>query len=141
MIGLEYPLGANQRVLHGPWGALTTTGYGGEAQVHALNGAWLNIDNRVGYVVLRGDGRTNVIRYHDEAQGSGRVPQLQEWISLVGDPETRPPADPCWTCVVTFVNQAANETERWASRVRFSVQEGQAACKIGEESVVFEGSD
>lgn len=141
VIGLEYPLGANQRVLHGPWGTLTTTGYGGEARVHALNGAWLNIDNRIGYVVLRGDGRPNVIRYHDAAQGVGRVPQLQEWISLVGEPEAQPPASPCWTCVVSFVNQTANETERSAATVRFAVQDRLAVCKIGEETVVFEVSD
>jgi len=140
VIGLEYPLGSNHRTLHGPWGTLQTTGYGGQAKIHTLHGDWLNIDNQVGYVVLRTDGRRNVIRYHDESQGAGRVPQLQEWISLVGEPDPEPPAEPTWDCVVTFLNQTAKETERWATRVQFSVQERQATCTIGEETLVVDFS-
>jgi len=135
VVGLEYPLGANRRVLYGPWGTRQTTGYGGDAKLHSLAGGWLNIDNQVGYVVLRGDGRRNMMRYHDETQGVGRVPQLQEWISLVGDPDAEPLARPAWTCLVTFLNQTASETERWASQVRFSVQDQQVVCMIGEETI------
>ena len=138
VIGLEYPLGSNHRVLYGPWGTLKTTGYGGQVKIHTLHGDWLNIDNRVGYVVLRTDGRRNVIRYHDESQGSGRVPQLQEWISLVGETDPEPSANPSWDCVVTFLNQTAKETERWATRVQFSVQDGQAQCVIGEETLAVD---
>jgi len=140
VIGLEYPLGSNHRVLAGPWGTVKTTGYGGQARVHALHGNWLNIDNQVGYVVLRSGGRGNVIRYHDESQGFGRVPQLQEWISLVGEPDAEPPANPRWDCVVTFLNQTAKDTERWATRVQFSVQDRQAQCTIGEETLAVEFS-
>lgn len=140
VIGLEYPLGSNRRVLYGPWGALKTKGYGGQAKIHNLHGDWLNIDNQIGYVVLRTDGRPNVIRYHDESQGSGRVPQLQEWISLVSEPDSEPPANASWDCVVTFLNQTAKETERWATRVQFSVQDRQAKCVIGEETLAIDFS-
>lgn len=140
VIGLEYPLGSNHRVLFGPWGTLKTTGYGGQAKIHTLHGDWLNIDNQVGYVVLRTDGRRNVIRYHDQSEGSGRVPQLQEWLSLVGETDPEPPVDPTWDCLVTFLNQTAKETERWATRVQFSVQDRQARCTIGEETMAVDFS-
>lgn len=130
VIGLEYPVDANHRVLHGSWGPMKTTGYGGRAKVHDLAGNWLNIDNRVGYVVLRSDNRTNVIRYHDETQGFGRVPQLQEWISLVGESD---PTEPTWACVVTFLNQSAQETARSAANTRFDVQGNTATCRFGDE--------
>lgn len=133
VIGLEYPLGSNERVLHGAWGALKTTGYGGEARIHVLAGNWLNIDNQVGYVVLRSDGWQNVFRYHDESRGMGRVPQLQEWISLVGEAEPASFADPTWDCIVTFLNQTAEETQRWADRVEFTVRDRLAVCTVGDE--------
>ena len=85
IIGLEYALGSNTRALHGQFGVLKTTGRGGDAKTHALSSNWLNIDDRIGYVVCRGGGATNVMRHHDYRGGSGRVPKLQEWISLVGD--------------------------------------------------------
>ncbi len=134
VIGLEYPVGSNSRNLYGRWGAMETTGHGGQAQVHTLAGNWLNIDNRVGYVVLRTDGRENAIRYHDESQGSGRVPHLQEWISLVGEADSQLSASPGCDCVVTFLNQTAKETETQGLRLEFSVQNGQARCVIGEET-------
>jgi hypothetical protein len=134
VIGLEYPLGSNSRTLYGPWGSVKTTGYGGEAKVRTLPGDWLNIENCIGYVVLRSDGRRNVIRHHDESQGFGRVPQLQEWISLVGETEPIPPATPSWACIVTFLNQTAEETAKWCRRVQFSVKNHAARCVIGPET-------
>ncbi|MCL4192591.1 MAG: hypothetical protein KJZ87_12740, partial [Thermoguttaceae bacterium] len=138
VIGLEYPLGSNERVLHGAWGAIKTTGYGGAARIHALAGNWLNIDNQVGYVVLRSDGRPNVFHYHDENRGTGRVPQLQEWISLVGETAPVSFADPTWDCIVTFLNQTAEETQRWADRVEFTVSDRSAVCTIGDEKFTFD---
>jgi len=133
VIGLEYPVDSNHRVLYGPWGAMKTTGYGGRARVHVLAGNWLNIDHRVGYVVLRPDGRANVIRYHDESRGSGRVPQLQEWLSLVGEGDALRPSKPSWACVVTFLNQPAEHTARWAAQARFRAHGDTATCEIGKD--------
>ncbi|MBN2578976.1 MAG: hypothetical protein JXB10_08290 [Pirellulales bacterium] len=134
VIGLAYPLGSNERTLYGPWDSLQTRGYGGRAAIHCLAGDWLNIDNRAGYVVRRTDGRRNVIRYHDESRGFGRVPQLQEWISLVGDADPLPSAAPTWACVVTFLNQSAQDTKQWSSRVQFSAEDRQATCTVGKET-------
>lgn len=133
VIGLEYPVDSNHRVLHGPWGAMRTTGYGGQATVHTLTGNWVNIDNRVGYVILRSDKQTNIIRYHDESQGFGRVPQLQEWISLVGEREGTLSSASTWACVVTFLNQSAEETSRWAGQVRFQTHGDRATCAVGQD--------
>jgi len=135
VVGLEYPLGSNHRVLHGPWGKLAAQGYGGEAKIHTLDGDWLNIDERVGYVVRRADGQRNLIRYHDESRGSGRVPKLQEWISLVGQNEAMPPSAPSWACVVTFLNQTARDTASRAGDVQFRVEGNAATCQIGEETI------
>ncbi|NLE38754.1 MAG: hypothetical protein GX621_12085, partial [Pirellulaceae bacterium] len=128
-------LGSNSRTLHGPWGERKTTGYGGEAAVHSLEGNWLNIDDRVGYVVLRSDGRPNLIRHHDESRGFGRVPQLQEWISLVGEAEPLDASTPVWICVVTFLSQSAADTAASLEKVRFDVQGDVATCRIGDDVI------
>lgn len=135
VVGLEYALGSNHRTLHGPWGARKTTSYGGKAAVHVLEGNWLNIDDQVGYVVLRSDNRLNVIRYHDESRGVGRVPQLQEWISLVGeaDPVALPASS--WACVVTFLNKTAKDTAKLAETARLEVDGDKATCRMGEDEI------
>jgi len=132
IIGLEYELGTNQRELHGQFGTLTAIGYGGQAQVRELKTDWLNIGGRVGYVVCRSDGRQNVVRYHDAARGSGRVPQLQEWISLVGEADAARLSPEAWNCVVTFLNQEARQTADWATRVKLEVQAETARCRVGD---------
>ncbi|MCC6126143.1 MAG: hypothetical protein IT426_14370 [Pirellulales bacterium] len=134
IIGLEYPLGQNERQLHGPWGVLKTEGYGGRSQVRKLSGDWLNIGDAVGFVVRRGNGQKNLIRYHDEAKGEGRVPQLQEWLSLVGEADPSSLAKESWACVVTFLNQPSRQTESWASRIRFAVEGDRATCTNGVET-------
>jgi hypothetical protein len=135
VIGMEYPLGQNHRELHGPWGTLKTTGYGGRSRVRELSGDWLNISDAVGFVICRGDGQKNLIRYHDEAKGEGRVPQLQEWISLVGEADPPTFAKESWACVVTFLNQPSAQTKDWASRIRFVIEGDRATCTIGEEAI------
>lgn len=132
---MEYQLGQNQRELHGPWGTLKTTGYGGRSQVKPLDGDWLNIGDAVGFVIRRGDGVKNLIRYHDEAKGEGRVPQLQEWISLVGEDNSPTLAKESWACVVAFLNQPSAQTKGWASRVKFTVEGDRATCTIGDEAI------
>jgi hypothetical protein len=138
VIGLEYPLGSNERSLYGPWGTVKTTGYGGHSQVRALFGDWLNIGDAVGFVVRRGDGQKNLMRYHDESQGEGRVPQLQEWISLVGEADPSSLPHESWACVVTFLNQPSAKTKDWTSRVRFVAEGDRATCTIGEETIAVE---
>ncbi|MBN1854010.1 MAG: hypothetical protein JW829_14870 [Pirellulales bacterium] len=135
VIGLEYPLGSNHCLLHGPWGTRTTTAYGGQAKIDALEGNWLNIDGRVGYVVVRSDGQRNIMHYHDENQGIGRVPQLQEWISLVGETGPISPSAADGACVVTFLNQPAQETARWVERVQLQLQDNETICRIGDDVI------
>jgi len=121
IVGLEYPLGGNRRVLRGAFGRLETIGTGGrEARVIPLESSWLSINARVGYVIRRVPDRPNMIRYHDETQGTGRVPALQEWISLTGDAGgTRIGAEPTWTCIVTLLNADAALTRGQDKTVRF----------------------
>ena len=124
VIGLDYPLGRNTRILHGAFGRLEAQGTGGTRKVHILDTDWLNIDGRVGYVVRRLDGISNVMRFHDETEGSGRVPKLQEWISLVGEPEGQAPPANVWTCVVTLLNATAEETAGIAKTVTLEERDG-----------------
>ncbi|MBN1419639.1 MAG: hypothetical protein JXP34_12750, partial [Planctomycetes bacterium] len=138
IIGLEYPVGGNARTLRGAFGAVTATGCGGEAATRLLRSDWLNIDDRVGYVIARTDGVPNVIRHHDLAGGEGRVPKLQEWLSLVGEDEPALPAGGSWACVVTFLAQPAGETAEWARRVRLVADGSRGTCRIGDETIAVE---
>ncbi len=138
VIGLEYDLGKNTRALHGDFGTLEVMGYGGEVKTHQLKCNWLNIDNRIGYVICRSDGPLNIIRYHDKDAGSGRVPKLQEWLSLVGEFPPSLPSDRNWACVVTGLNQDAQETARWSRQVQFVVNGNWATVKFGKISVTAE---
>jgi hypothetical protein len=142
IIGHEYDVGTNERTLHGRFGSLQVVGVGGEAKVHEWHTDWLNLGDRVGYVVRRVEGHDNIVRYHDLAKGSGRVPKLQEWFSLIGD---RDPASLAnqgdWACVVTFLNQPATETAEWVRRVDFRVDGDAAICRVGDNLVSVDFSD
>jgi len=137
VIGLEYEFGKNAHTLFGQHGALTTLGVGGDQpRVVELATDWLNISDRIGYVVRRYPATTNVMRFHDEVAGTGRVPKLEEWISLIGekDPGTAP-SDSDWACLVTFANQTKAQTAQEAGRVRFSVSGDTAVCRIGDKEI------
>ncbi len=136
IIGHEYPLDSNRRAIFGQFGREELVGLGNQETVHHLKTNWLNLGGRVGYVVCRHGARSNLMRYHDQTDGFGRVPKLQEWFSLVGD------ANPGssivgsdWACVVTFLNQTPQETADWADRVQFEVAEHVATCDLGDDVV------
>ena len=136
VVGHEYDLGTNERVFHGPFGTQQVVGVGGEAKTHEWRTDWLNVGDRIGYVVCRVEGHENLVRYHDLAQGTGRVPKLLEWFSLIGDPDSTAMADQGdWACIVTFLNQPAGDTERWAGRLQFIADGDQATCRIGANMV------
>jgi hypothetical protein len=136
VVGHEFELGANQRTLFGPFGQQVVSGYGPKnAEVREWEANWLNVGNRIGYVVRRGHRRPNVIRYHDLSRDSGI---LQEWYSLVGDKDTRRlAAEGDWACVVAFLNQSAEDTASWADadRVKFEVAGDEATCRIAEHTI------
>jgi len=136
VIGADYDLGTNERILQGAFGSRQLVGVGGETQTIEWFTDWLNVGDRVGYVVRRIQGRENVFRYFDQTQGTGRVPQLQEWFSLIGDREQATPADQGdWACIVTFLNQPAAETKAWADRVEFNADGDHAACRIAKDTI------
>ncbi len=136
IVGLEYEIGRNERRLFTAAGKIRTLGKGGEPAVRVLETDWLNIADRVGHVVCRQPARRNVVRHHDEAAGSGRVPQLQEWLSLIGDDDSaRPASGEDWACLVTFLNQKHGDTARAAKRVQFTVVGECAVCRIGNDEV------
>ncbi|MBN1341092.1 MAG: hypothetical protein JXQ73_00325 [Phycisphaerae bacterium] len=136
IIGHEYGLGSNERTLYSRQGSTRVFGEGGQDRVIELDTDWLNIGGRIGYAVRREPNVSNVMRYHDQGRGTGRVPKLQEWVSLVGD---RSPTDiwtqPTWACVITFLNQPADQTATWFRRVAFSADADQAVCRIGPDIV------
>jgi hypothetical protein len=137
IVGLEYPLGKNQRTLAGQYGTRTVLGVGGDrSQVVELPTVWLNISDRIGYVVRRFPATTNVMRLHDEVAGAGRIPKLEEWLSLIGerDPGTVC-ADSDWACLVTFANQTEAQTAHAAKQVHFSVVGDAAICRIGKDEI------
>jgi len=139
IVGLEYDLGRNVRQLYSSQGKLNTVGVGGEkARVVSLKTDWLNIDDRVGYVVRRLPRRENVMRFHDEVAGSGRVPKLQEWISLIGESDAASSGNSDWACLVTFLNQKRLNTASWARRITFTVDGERAICRIGSEEVLVD---
>jgi hypothetical protein len=137
VIGLEYEFGKNQHALFGQHGALTTLGVGGaRPRVVELPTDWLNISDRIGYVVRRYPPTQNVMRFHDEIAGAGRIPKLEEWISLIGEKDPRTvPANSDWACLVTFANQEHAQTARQAAQVQFSVVGDTAVCRIGEQEI------
>ena len=141
-VGHEYDIATNERTFYGRFGSRRLVGVGGEAEVPEWNTDWLNVGDRVGYVVCRPEGRDNIVRYHDLAKGSGRVPKLQEWFSLIGD------CDPVslidlgdWACIVTLLNQPAAETAEWVRRVDFRVDGHAAVCRVGDYLVNVDFKD
>jgi hypothetical protein len=137
IVGHEYELGHNHRILSGRHGMTKTVGIGGrQPRAIEMETDWLNIGGRVGYVVRRVDGQRNTVHYHDQVQGSGRVPKLQEWLSLIGERDTEWSARGMdWACLVTFLNQDALQTSDWPERVRFAVDGDVATCRIGEDVI------
>jgi len=136
VIGHEYPLGENTRTLFGRFGRKEVVAQGGSRAVYPLKSDWLNVGGKLGYVVRRSAGRANLMRYHDETTGVGRVPKLQEWFSLVGDAKVPSlSGDGDWACVVTFLNQSPEQTARWAERVRFTTDGDTARCRIGDDVI------
>ena len=132
IIGHEYDIGSNHRTLFGRFGSLEIQGTGGEETTHELATDWLNVGNRIGYVMKRFPKSQNIIRYHDLAGGSGRVPKLQEWFSLVGN-VSKSDAREQWTCIVTYPNQSAREMATLAEDVQFRVHEDAATVTIPSE--------
>ena len=133
----EYELGSNHREIHGRFGWVQVEGVGDQSDVREMATDWLNLGDRVGYVVRRVPSAENVVRYHDQAQGSGRVPKLQEWLSLlnavaveetaaIGADDT--PLPDQWACIVTYLNQPAEETERCTGEVSFRARGDVAIC-------------
>lgn len=135
IVGHEYPLDSNTRTLYGRFGRREVVGLGNPEAIHPLKTDWLNIDGHVGYVIRRNPSHQNVMRYHDQAEGIGRVPKLQEWLSLIGeaDPVSRLSADD-WACAVTFLNQGPEKTVERADRVRFDIDGHIATCHLGEKT-------
>ena len=137
VIGLEYEFGKNQHTLFGQHGTLTTVGVGGDQpRVLELATDWLNISDRIGYVIRRYPATENVVRFHDEIAGSGRTPKLEEWLSLIGERQAgtaHPDSD--WACLITFVNQDHAQTARQADQVQFSVTGDTATCRIGDQEI------
>lgn len=138
VIGHEYALGTTTRRLYGGFGEMEVVALGGRAEVHELATDWLNLGDQVGYVVRREPPAKNLMRYHDLPQGVGRVPKLQEWLSLIGDGDADAGARTAggdWACVVTLLNQSASATAEWAGRVQWEVDGETAACRIGDAVV------
>ena len=137
IIGHEYELGHNDRVLSGRHGTTRIEGIGGvKPRVIEMETDWLNIADCFGYVVRRLDGQHNLMRYHDQLRGSGRVPKLQEWLSLIGERNADWSARGTdWACLATFLNQDAAQTSDWTRRVQFSVDGDVATCRIGEDVI------
>ena len=131
IVGHEYEIGSNRRNVFGRFGSLELQGYGGEQKTHELPTDWLQVGDRIGYVVKRFPETPNVVRYHDTKGGNGRVPKLQEWFSLIGD------ADECsgkveeqWACIVTIPNPTEQETGRCAGAVKFEVVGAKARVEL-----------
>jgi hypothetical protein len=136
VVGHEYPLDSNTRAIFGAFGRREIVGLGNPPTVHEWETDWLNLGGHVGYVVRRQATRENVMRYHDQSEGQGRVPKLQEWFSLVGDADSGSDlVGEDWACIVTFLNQTPDETERWASQIQFQVEGDAATCSFGADEV------
>lgn len=139
IVGHEYPLGVNDRAIHSEQGVTRVTGVGDDDRVVAIRTRRLNIGDRVGYVIGRLPGRENVVRYHDKKAGTGRVPKLQEWLSLVGDPRGATYEDDV-ACVVTLLNATAEQTAAFARTVTLHVTATTVSCTVADRRFVFEAT-
>lgn len=131
VIGLDYPIGKNFITVSSDAGKMQVQGKGGVKTTHQLQSSWLNINDSIGYVVLRPKVKGNVIRINDKTSYHPRRPHLQEWISLIGNSELKNPAKPEWACVITFVNLSAEETKAKQAETHFEVEENSATVKVG----------
>jgi hypothetical protein len=137
VIGLEYEFRNNHHTLCGQHGTLATLGVGGDkAGVVELPTDWLNISDRIGYVVRRFPATQNVMRFHDEIGGKGRTPKLEEWLSLIGEKDAQAtPSDSDWACLVSFANQKKAPTRQQADKVQFRVEGDTAVCCVGGREI------
>lgn len=135
-IGLEYAVGSDERTLYGDFGQTIVRGLASDVTKTPLSSTWLNISNRIGYVVKRGQQSSNTMYHHDRNVLDGRKPHLQESIILISD-ET-PKIDPAgeWSCIVTFMNQSAEETKASTRNVNFTADGNSAKCVV--DGRVFE---
>ncbi len=138
IVGHEYPFGANERLLHTDQGPLRLIGIGDTERVIPIRTRWLNVADRVGYVVCRLPDRHNVVRYHDKKSGSGRVPKLQEWFSLIGNPGDTTYADEGLACVVTLLNASAKHTAELARRIGLRVTDATVSCTVADRRYTFD---
>jgi F5/8 type C domain-containing protein len=134
IIGHEYDISSNHRTLFGRFGSLQVQGTGGETKTHKLATDWLNVGNRIGYVIKRFPETQNVVRYHDLTKGTGRVPKLQEWFSLIGN-ASESGADEQWACIVTYPNRSAEETDRLVDAAKLQADANTAAVSLHREAV------
>ena len=138
IVGHEYDIGSNHRTLFGRFGSLEIQGTGGEKKTHELATDWLNVGNRIGYVIRRFPDTQNVVRYHDLTKGTGRVPKLQEWFSLIGDGNRGSSSgDNQWACLVTYPNQSAEETKRLVDMVKFQADANTATVSLVRRKTAF----
>ncbi|MBN2210055.1 MAG: discoidin domain-containing protein [Sedimentisphaerales bacterium] len=136
ILGHEYGLGENTRVFYGEFGSQEVIGVDNPAQTITWDTDWLNLDDQVGYIVCRQAGRNNLMRYHDLTDGSGTVPKLQEWFSLVGDSSPSVwTASGDWVCIVVFLNQLSGDTAQRISDVNFEVYYRRRWCASGFQYV------
>lgn len=138
VVGHCYEMGTTTRTLYGPRGPFTVTSVGGNTDVIHLPGNWLNLGNRIGYVVLRQDGRSNVITYHDFSRGRRWPSESQEWVSLIGDPAPILPHQSDWACLATFLNQPSRETREALEQARLEVNGDLGTVLIGDHTVTVD---
>lgn len=135
IVGHEYEISSNHRTVCGRFGSLKIEAGGGETEKHDLETDWFQVGDRIGYVVKRIPATENVVRYHDFSRGTGRVPKLQEWFSLIGDKgKPRIPGCEQWACVVAYPNRSARETERLAEGVELEADENRATVLTPREA-------
>ena len=136
VIGHEYPLGSNERTLYFSGGRTTLIGEGNKPGTLRFETDWLNIGDRLGYIIKRRPGCTNIVHYIDQEKGEGRVPKLQEWFSLIGEePPIAWPEGADYAGLVTCLNQTARQTAKRAKRTRFEVENGLARLRNGSFEV------
>lgn len=133
IIGLDYPVGGNERPLFGAFGSLIAKGMDSPKQNTPLRSNWLNIDNQIGFVVCRDNHNDNNMLYHDKNQLDPRRPHLQESIALIHDDSGQSIGDSSWSCVVTFLNQTAEDTQSMIEHVRLTTNQHSATLKVRDE--------
>jgi len=128
VVGHEYPLGVNERTVYFDGGDAVLVGEGNQAGARVFETDWFNVGNQIGYVVKRLPEHRNVVQYEDREKGDGRVPKLQEWYSLIGDPDAWNDATD-YACLVTYLNQSSKRTARCAESTQFSINGGIATVR------------